>query len=189
MSFNVNEFRSQLVNDGARPNLFEMEMNFPDFADANASRPLSFLVKTAAIPASTIGTVELQYFGRTLKFAGNRTFADLSITVLNDENFLVRTAFQKWLSGLNSHVGNKRLPTADGPLGYTKDATVIQFGKKGNVLKKYKFIGCYPTELSEIALDWSSNDTIEEYTVTLSYQWWEADDGSTDQNVASIAGE
>ena len=181
MAFNINQFRSELTGDGARPNLFEMRMDFPDFTNlTGASKPLTFLCKTAIIPASTIGVAELQYFGRTLKFAGNRTFADLNITVINDENFLVRTAFQSWLSGINQHASNLRTaPTAT----YTKDARVIQFAKNGNELKEYNFIGCFPTELSEIALDWSSNDSIEEYTVTLAYQWWQmgGTDTSTDR--------
>jgi len=32
----------------------------------------------------------------------------------------------------------------------------------------------FPTDVSPIDVDWGSNDTIEEFTVTLSYQWWES---------------
>ena len=85
MSFNVNQFRSQMVGDGARPNLFEVSMPFPIFsAPGNASRKLTFMCRASALPGATIGSVTVPYFGRELKFAGNRTFADWTFTVIND---------------------------------------------------------------------------------------------------------
>ena len=181
MAFNVNEFRSQMVGDGARPNLFEVSMPFPAFAlPGNAQQKLTFMCKTAQLPGSTVNTVPVQYFGRELKFAGNRTFQDWTISVINDEDFTVRNAFERWLNGMNSHSQNIRTPAASTPNGYTVDAGVTQYGKGGNTLKKYKFIGVFPTDLSPIDVDWGSNDTIEEFTVTLSYQWWE----SAEDNVA-----
>ena len=93
MAFNVNEFRTQMVGDGARPNLFEMEMPFPTFsAPANAQTKLTFMCRTTQLPGVTLGVVPVTYFGRELKFLGNRTFADLTITVINDEDFVVRNA-------------------------------------------------------------------------------------------------
>lgn len=180
MAFNVNEFRSQMVGDGARPNLFEISMPFPGFAlPGNAQQKLTFMCKTAQLPGSTVNTVPVQYFGRELKFAGNRTFQDWTISVINDEDFSIRNAFERWMNGMNTHATNVRNPAAASPAGYTQDATVTQFGKGGNILKQYKFIGVFPTDLSPIDVDWGSNDTIEEFTVTLSYQWWE----STQDNV------
>jgi len=181
MAFNVNEFRSQMVGDGARPNLFEVSMPFPTFAlPGNAQQKLTFMCKTAQLPGSTVNTVPVQYFGRELKFAGNRTFTDWTISVINDEDFIIRNAFERWMNGMNSHALNVRNPAAATPNGYTVDAGVTQFGKGGNTLKKYKFIGVFPTDLSPIDVDWGSNDVIEEFTVTLSYQWWE----SAEDNVA-----
>jgi len=173
MAFSVNEFRSQMTGDGARPNLFEVSMNFPNFSNpGNAQQKLTFMCKTAQLPGSTVNTVPVQYFGRELKFAGNRVFQDWTISVINDEDFVVRNAFERWMNGMNSHNLNIRNPAAASPAGYTTDATVTQYGKSGNTLKQYKFIGVFPTDLSPIDVDWGSNDTIEEFTVTLSYQWW-----------------
>jgi hypothetical protein len=175
MAFNVNQFRSQMTGDGARPNLFEVTLPFPAFAvPGNAQTKLTFMCKTAQLPGSTVNAVPVQYFGRELKFAGNRTFADWTITVINDEDFVVRNAFERWLNGLNSHSLNVRNPAAQTPLGYTVDSEVRQYGKNGNILKKYKFIGVFPTDVSPIDVDWGANDTIEEFSVTLSYQWWES---------------
>ena len=177
MAFSVNEFRSQMTGDGARPNLFEVSMPFPGFASpANAQTKLTFMCKTAQLPGSTVGVVPVNYFGRELKFVGNRTFADWSITIINDEDFLVRDAFERWMNGINSHNFNVRNPLALAPLGYSVDAQVSQFGKQGNTLKKYRFVGVYPTDISAIDVDWGSNDTIEEFSVNLTYQWWDAID-------------
>lgn len=175
MAFNVNEFRSQMQLDGARPNLFEVSMPFPFFsAPGSASQKLSFMCKTAQLPGSTIGVVPVQYFGRELKFAGNRTFADWTISIINDEDFLIRNAFERWMNSINSHNLNVRNPAALTPSSYTTDAEVIQYGKKGDVIKKYKFVGLFPSDIAPIDVDWGSNDTIEEFTVTLTYQWWES---------------
>jgi hypothetical protein len=175
MAFNVNQFRSQLTGDGARPNLFEVSMPFPGFSlPGNAQTKLTFMCKTAQLPGATLGVVPVQYFGRELKFEGNRTFADWTITVINDEDFVVRNAFERWMNGINSHNLNIRNPIAGTPLGYTVDGDVTQFGKAGDTIKQYKFVGLFPTDLTPIDVDWGSNDAIEEFSVTMSYQWWES---------------
>lgn len=177
MSFNPAEFRANLIGDGARPNLFQVSLVFPGFTTdaSNSSRSVSFLAKSAQIPGSSMGTVPLFYFGRELKFPGNRNFADWTITVINDENFQVRKAFESWLNALNSHASNLRSGAALNAGGYSVDAKVDQYDKSGNIIKTYKFVGAFPVELSPIDLDWSSNDSIEEFSATLAYQWWESD--------------
>ena len=175
MAFSVNDFRSQMRGDGARPNLFEVSMPFPAFSSPeNAQAKLTFMCKTAQLPGSTVGVVPVQYFGRELKFAGNRTFADWTVTIINDEDFMVRNAFERWMNGINSHNLNVRNPSALTPISYTVDGIVTQFGKTGEAIKRYKFIGLFPTDVAPIDVDWGSNDTIEEFTVTLAYQWWDS---------------
>jgi hypothetical protein len=185
MSFNVNDFRTQLSGDGARPNLFKVVIPFfPTFAFApaapgtspgtTASRKLEFMARATQLPGSTVNQVPVMYFGREVKFSGNRTFADWNITIINDEDFLIRNSFEKWLAGLNSHIGNLRQPGAINNVGYQSDAFIIQYSKDGRTLKQYKLVGLFPTDVSPIELDWSSNDTIEEFAVTFSYQYWES---------------
>jgi hypothetical protein len=177
MAFNVAEFRANMIGDGARPNLFQVSLTFPTIA-ANgtaAAQKATFMAKAAQLPGSTIGQVPVYYFGRELKFAGNRTFADWSLQIINDEDFTVRRALESWMNSINSHAGNIRSPGAASPSGYTVDAEVTQYGKTGEPLKTYKFVGMYPLDLAPIDLDWGSNDTIEEYGVTFAYQWWETD--------------
>jgi hypothetical protein len=177
MAFNVAEFRANMIGDGARPNLFSVSLTFPTIAlNSTASgQKVTFMAKTAQLPGSTVGTVPVYYFGRELKFAGNRTFADWTLTIINDEDFTIRNSIESWMNAINSHSGNVRNALAANSSGYTVDATVTQYGKSGKELKKYKFVGLFPVDLAPIDLDWGSNDTIEEYATTFAFQWWEAD--------------
>jgi len=197
MAFNVNQFRTNFTGDGARPNLFFVSIpNIPSFNLSNsnitgtnvAGSPngaannglLSFMAKSAQLPGSSIGVAPVYYFGREIKFAGNRTFADWTVTIINDENFAIRTAMENWMNGINSHVNNVRAPNALSSTGipgqntYVADASVQQFGKTGVAIPGglYNFVGMFPTDISPIDLDWGSNDSIEEYTVTFAYQYW-----------------
>ena len=177
MAFNVAEFRANMNGDGARADLFQVTLLFPTIAEnvVAAGQKATFMAKSAQLPGSTIGTVPVFYFGRELKFAGNRSFTDWTLQIINDEDFTIRRAIESWMNGINSHGGNVRNAGAASPTGYTVDAEVTQYGKTGDTLKTYKFVGMYPLDLAPIDLDWSSNDTIEEYSVTFAYQWWETD--------------
>lgn len=173
MAFNVFEFRSQMQGDGARPNLFDVQLTFPTAINpGNANRKLTFMCKTASLPGSTIGHVPVFYFGRETKLAGNRTFPEWTLSILNDEDFSVRNAFEKWMNGINRHVSNVRDLWAGNSLGYSTQAFVKQYSKTGDVLKQYTFEGIFPVDVSQIDLDWGANDTIEEYSVTLAYQYF-----------------
>ena len=200
MAFRVQDFRSQMVSDGARPNLFQCTLNFPILATssstptgfasgAGANQKFTFMCKTANLPGSTVNQVPVFYFGRELKFAGNRSFPEWTVTIINDEDFVIRNAFEKWMSGMNSHAANLRNASfIQGAGGYQQDATVYQYGKTGDVLKKYNFVGLFPVDVSPIELDWGANDTIEEYAVTFAYQWWESDTTDASTSTSPVAG-
>ena len=174
----ISDFKSRLSGGGARPNLFEVELAFPDaVAIANDVLQKSrFLVKAAALPASTIAPVEIPFRGRILKVAGDRTFETWTITVLNDTDFSIRSAFEKWMNVIN------KMSDATGlvdPEAYQKDATVKQLDRDGSVLRSYKFWDIFPTNISTIDLSYETTDTLEEFTVELQVQWWEAYKGSS----------
>jgi hypothetical protein len=184
MAFNVDDFRTNLVGDGARPNLFEVQFtNWPGYitVPTDAQR-MSLLCNATTLPGSDLGMVPLQYFGREIKLAGNRTYPEWSVTVINDEDFYIRNIMENWTFGINSPVGNLRDPGAavvDG--GYGVDATVIQYGKDGSVIKQYQFLGMWPLTVAPIDLAWGSKDSIEEFTVTFAYQYWISDDPQSQQ--------
>lgn len=176
MAFNIQDFRSRMQFDGARPNLFDCTIQFPVPGIANgtsASQDFTFMCRAAQLPGSTVNPIPVNYFGRELKFAGNRTFPEWTVTVINDEDFNIRNAFEVWMNNLNSHRNNLRDANYVNTSDYQRDAYVKQYGKTGNVLKSYKIIGLFPIDVSPIELDWAANDMIEEYAVTFSYQWWE----------------
>jgi len=173
--FNVANFRSQMVGDGARPNLFSCTI--PDLTvnvngETGSEVAFNFMCRAAQLPGSSVNAVPVNYFGRELKFSGNRVFSEWTVIIINDEDFKVRNTFEKWMSSLNSHVSNLRNLVS--PLSYQKDGYVTQYGKAGNVIKEYKFVGLFPIDVSPIELDWSANDSIEEFAVTFAYQWWES---------------
>lgn len=175
MAFRVQEFRASMNYDGARPNLFQCELTFPGIATVSgAQQQFTFMARSAQLPGSTVNQVSQFYFGRELKFSGNRTFPEWTVTIINDEDFRIRDSFERWLSGLNAHVRNLRAVLfTKGDAGYQQDGFITQFGKTGDAIKRYKFVGLFPVDLSPIDMDWGANDTIEEYAVTFAYQWWE----------------
>lgn len=177
MTFNVNEFRSNLIGDGARPNLFSVTLTFPSFVTNGsvAGQKTTFMAKGSQLPGSSIGSIPMYYFGREMKFAGNRTFADWTLQIVNDEDFTIRDALEAWSNGINTHVSNVRSAGGSSSASaYTVDALVTQYGKQGDILKKYNFVGMFPVDIAPIDLDWGDNDKIEEYSVQFAYQYWES---------------
>ena len=174
MAFNVGEFRANMLGDGARPNLFAVTLTFPTNVTNGtaAGQKTTFMAKAAQLPGSTLGSVPVYYFGRELKFAGNRTFTDWTLQIINDEDFVVRNALESWMNSINSNEGNIRNANASTPTSYSVDAQVTQFGKTGQPIKSYNFVGMFPLDVAPIDLDWGSNDTIEEYSATFAFQYW-----------------
>ena len=179
----ISDFKSKLSGGGARPNLFEVELAFPTAAKpANQTEVLEkarFLVKAAALPASTIASVDVPFRGRILKVAGDRTFETWTITVINDVDFSIRSAFEKWMNVIN------RMNDATGvtdPGAYYKDAKVKQLDRNGGVLRTYKFWDIFPTNISTIDLSYETTDTIQEFTVEMQVHWWEAFRGTDPQS-------
>ena len=174
----ISDFKSRLSGGGARPNLFEVELAFPDAVAINNDilQKARFLVKAAALPASTIAPIDVPFRGRILKIAGDRTFETWTITVINDTDFSIRSAFEKWMNTIN------KMSDATGvvdPEAYQKDATVKQLDRDGSVLRSYKFWDIFPTNISTIDVSYETTDTIEEFTVEMQVQWWEAYRGTS----------
>ena len=178
----ISQFKSALVGGGARPNLFEVELTtFPTAAASADWDPnnFRFMCKAAQLPASTIANIDVPFRGRIFKVAGDRTVDTWTVTVINDENFAVRNAFEEWMEGiakLDNNLG------ATDPSAYMANATVYQLGRGSTsssqdnggesnaVLKEYTFEDIFPTEVSSIDLSYDSSDTIEEFTVTFQVQ-------------------
>ncbi len=185
----ISEFKTKLSGGGARPNLFEVVIpSFPaginDAWDQEEQRDFKFLCKASQLPGSTVPAISVPFRGRILKVAGDRTFDDWTITVINDESFNLRTAFEKWMNGIS------KLDDGTGivnPNSYMTDAMVRQLGRSNTagssdnnggvgqqnvVLRTYNFFDIFPTEVSAIDLSYDTSDTIEEFTVTFAVQYY-----------------
>lgn len=167
----VDDFKAKLRGGGARPNLFKATINFPGYANGDVELT-SFLCEAAQLPASTMGTIIVPFRGRQLKMAGDRTFETWSPTIINDTDFNVRNAMERWMNGINAHNENTGF---NDPAAYQTDLSVDQLDKDGLVLKTYNFRSCFPTNISEIALSYDTENTIEEFTVEFQVQYWESD--------------
>ena len=203
----LSNFKSRLEGGGARPNLFEVTLPaFPGAAEDfwgegenESNTKFSFLCKAAQLPASTVASVPVAFRGRELKVAGERTFDPWTVTIINDEDFGLRTSFEAWmnkLSKLNDATG------VTNPGSYMTNAYVKQLGRgskrfseensggESSVLRTYKFYDIWPTNVSEISLGYDQSDAIEEFTVTFAVQYFtigEAEEsGSSDDQVGTI---
>ena len=180
MAFNIADFQEALNGQGARPNLFEMALTVPSITGVVHTN-FTKLCKTAQLPGSTIGVVEVQYFGRPVKMPGNRTFENLTTTIINDENFVLRHSLETWMAFLNTHEENTTT-VAGGSTGlnYTGTLSIQQYNRDGSFINdaSYTFNKCWPVNVAPIDLDWGTNDTIEEFTVEWAYDWWSSDDSA-----------
>ena len=200
----ITNFKSALRGGGARPNLFEVDItgwpgseNMGDFGN-DAKEEFQFLCKAAALPASNITPIEIPFRGRTLKVAGDRTFDTWNITIINDENFRLRSKFEQWMNGINklsdgsgatapgSYMGNAVVHQLGRGANQGRNATTNSGGGDGSAgradvtpLRTYYFSDIFPTEVSEIGLSYDTTDTIEEFTVTFQVQYWVAGTNST----------
>ena len=165
MSFNINDFKTALLEGGARANLFEVTIASPPVSGSLAN--FKFLCKTTTIPTSVIAPISIPFMGRDIKMAGDRTFDTWSTTIINDEDFGIINVLERCLDHINSHTQVKQKGK------YKRTATVTQFSIGGDSLKSYEFNNVWPTSLTEIPLDMSSGE-IEEFSCVWNYDYWKA---------------
>jgi len=171
MAFNINQFKSRgLTKGGARPSLFQVQINPNIGEDPVAIEKFTFTCRASEVPASTVESINVPYFGRQIKLAGDRSFADWSVTVMNDEDYLVRNMFEDWSNKINQLAGNRKLLSNN---SYKfSDALVTQFSKDGSPIRAYNFVGIFPVQVSNMALDWDNTNTIQTFDVTFAYDYW-----------------
>lgn len=187
----ISDFKSNMIGGGARPNLFEVSLpSLPTAATAagaswnsgagNEQETFNFLCKAATLPASNVASIDVPFRGRIFKVAGDRTIDNWTVTIINDENFLIRTAMEYWMNGIAKLDNNTG---ATNPAAYMTNAYVYQLGRgydqgrhsvqnstsgggTGSApLRSYTFFDIFPVNISAIDLSYDSSDAIEEYTV------------------------
>ena len=183
---NVSTFLST-INQGIKPNMFAVDINFPAGGDFGATDKnlTNILCKSAALPGSNLGVIEVPFRGRTVKIAGDRTFDTWTATFFADSNMEIRGLFEDWANSINSHEGNtaERFLPNQGTTGYMADLFVSQLEKDdqdgGSVIRTYQLHHCFPTNVSSIDLAYDSNDQISEFTVEWQYSFFTAGVGLT----------
>ena len=180
MAHSIEKIKSTLKGGGARPNLFQVNLtSFPGGADYDSDE-FSVLCKAAQLPASNIASIDVPFRGRIFKVAGDRTFDTWTVTVINDNDFKIRTAMEAWMQFVGQYADGSG---ATDPGAYQVDAEVLQFARSATALsakdgqglenaKQYKFYGIFPTNISAIDLSYDTGDTIEEFTVEFQVQYW-----------------
>ncbi len=173
----ITDFKSKLSGGGARSNLFEVVLSFPEAApaDTNVLDKSRFLVKSVAMPASTVTPLPVAFRGRTLNVAGDRTFESWTITIINDTDFSIRSAFENWMNTMNKVSDNTGITD---PALYQADAFVYQLDRDGSTLRAYHFYDLFPTNMSSIPLSYDT-ESIQEFTVEMQVLWWEAVKGNS----------
>lgn len=164
----VDDFKAKLAGGGARANMFQVTINFPGYAAGNVELT-SFMCKGAQMPASVIAPVEVNFRGRKLQMAGDRTFEPWTVTVINDVDFAVRDGFERWMNGIAEHQNGVGIAN---PIDYQADLIVQQLNKAQEVTKTYEIRGAFPTNVSAIDVNYDSENTIEEFTVEFNFQYW-----------------
>ena len=175
---NIADFKSQMIGGGARPNQFRAELTFPSFVTlgAVAGQRAQFLCKAAQLPASSIETIPVLFKGRPVNFAGERTFAPWTVTIYNDTTFGIRNALEQWQSGIQNY------DTTSGrtnPTDYQVDLQVHQLDRSGSIIKTYKFVDAFPTNISAIGLDYEQQNAIEQFDVEFQYNFFTSATGAS----------
>ena len=169
-TFKVDDLKSRLPGGGARANLFRATVEFPGYAGGD-SNLVSFLCKGAQLPASVVGQVDVPFRGQVLKVAGDRTYENWTVTIINDDLFKGRDAFERWMNGINQNKTNQGLVS---PQAYQADMIVEQLTRDDLVSKTVTIRGAFPINVSAIDLSYDTTDAIEEFSVEFAYQYWES---------------
>ena len=168
--FNISRFRAALAA-GAKPNLFKVDLRLPtgveDTGNAIATN-FTVLCKSAAIPAMTVGVIEVPYRGRRIKLPGDRTYGDWTVTIVNDNKQLMRKAFDRWLKYINNPNATEDIRTTQN-IDYKVSIDIAHLKINGKASRRYKLIDAFPTDVSAIDLSYDTTDAIQEFSVTFMY--------------------
>ncbi len=187
----ISAFKSKLIGGGARPNLFEVSVTFPNAVNLGIqgdgtgefdSDNFRFLCKAAALPPSNVSFIDVPFRGRSLKVAGDRSFESWTVTIINDEAFNHRRAFEAWMQNIASYENHSGMTN---PTDYMGQATVYQLGRTSsttqgpsdagqtaNILAQYRFVDIFPTSVGQIDLNYDTIDQIEDFPVEFQIQYY-----------------
>jgi phage tail-like protein len=162
MAFSVTNFKSDALQGGGyRPTLFEVQLTY-------GGTNFRYLCQSTSVPAMTMGVIEVPYFGRKIKMAGDRTYAEWTTTVMVEEGFGARDWLEQWSMDINQGDTNVRNIVGE---DYKQDIQILLYNKQGGVIREYDLIGCWPSDVGTIELDWNNTDQMATYQVTWAFDY------------------
>lgn len=180
MAFNTLSNLKSALQGGARPNLFNVTVDFPTipgvtFALASAASNKDLLCKSAAIPAMTIGMIEVPFRGRTIKIPGDRAFAEWTATFVSDGAFNLRKDFEAWVNAIKLADYGSNLTALSATVdGYYSSVSVKQLDQEGATTRTYTLRDAFPTDVSAMDVSYDTTDAIQEFSVTFQYSYFTA---------------
>ena len=178
--FSISAFR-KAIGAGSRPNLFKVQVTPPRQTGYDVTS-FEYLCRSGSLPSATLGTIEIPMNGgRRLKMGGDRTFAEWTSTVLNDENFKIRSVMEKWQNDIvktnfeiTGTLGN-RSAVASLTGGLYGTIMIYQLKEDGSSAPagSYRLVNCWPSDISAIDLSYDTTDAVEDFTVTWTYDYFE----------------
>ena len=179
----INDFVTKFSGGGARPNLYMVTLNFPAGVSSQGDAiKNSYLCKATSLPESSIGVAIVPFMGRQVKVAGDKEFPEWTVTMINDTDFSARSAFERWLNMINTHVANTGV---ENPTQYYADMQVDQLNRMGESIYTYEFKSCFPARVGEITLGYENNNQIEEFEVTFNVNYWISKSTDGDSGLSS----
>lgn len=172
----LNNFKSQYRYGGFRTSQFRVTLTNP--IDSSADLKMPFLCKAASLPTSTLNMLEAFHFGRSIKVAGKRTFEDWAVTVYEDEDFVIRNSMESWMNAINSPETNRRGTGTSDINAYKSTAVVDLLSQTNAVLRTYKFVGIFPTNIASIEMGWDS-ENLGEYSINFACDYFIVEPGNT----------
>ena len=174
--FNINTFREKL-NGGSKANLFRMVIDLEESITGVDLTNFSVLCKSGAIPAFTLGVIEVPFRGRRIKIPGDRTYGDWTATFVNDDSQNIRKSFDNWLNSIVNVDGEQAL--RNGTETYRSTITINQLRPDGTIARIYQLYDAFPTDVSAIDLSYDTTDAVQEFTVTFQYHYLDVGGTST----------
>jgi len=177
MSTKIKELKSTL-GIGARANQFRIMIAAPaGISDGpDDDNNIDTLCKGTSIPGKTMGEIEVVARG-TRKFMlpsvedFDRTW---TLTFYSTEGHDLYKKFDNWIKYLDSTKANGR-GTGDTNAMMTDGARVEQLSSvDGSVTATFEFYDMWPKSISSIEMGNSSSDEIEEFTVDMTFSYWES---------------
>ena len=170
------------------PQVWETKMYKSNWIPKDKSTDIYIYCKSASLPSSKISSIQVPYLGRMYFDSGDREFDTLALEFYNSQDFAIRNFFEEWLNNINLNNENYQLDNGSTTVSNAFDIfmdglTVTQLDRRENPIKSYTFYGLFPLECGDIRLDYDDTDSIETFTVTFQYQWWE-----TEETKAAIPG-